>query len=73
MTCCEENNIQALGGSSTFLTAMTFWYNTTMANHHVFHKFKLERSWILTIVTHLFTQQEILQIENETNSTHADG
>lgn len=55
MSCCDEHNIQALGGSSTFLTAMTFWYNTTIDNHCVLHKFKLQTSWILTIVTHLFT------------------
>lgn len=54
MPRCDAHNVRALGGSSTFLTAMTFSYNTTMANHCVFHKFKLLRSCILTIVTHLF-------------------
>lgn len=42
MPSCDEHNIKAPGGSFTFLTAMTFWYNTTTANHFVLHKFTLQ-------------------------------
>lgn len=72
MSRCDEHIIRAGDDSSTFLTSMTLQDNATMSNHCVFHKFKLQRSWILTIVTHLFTE-EILQIADETNFTRADG
>lgn len=42
MSCCHKYNIQALDGSSTFLTSMTFRDNMTIANHCVFINSKCE-------------------------------